>query len=177
MTSVTYTIPAVETGRLILRAPHRDDLQPMADFFATERSHYVGGPRDTFATWQSFVSRLGHWMLNGYGLWHLTEKATGAFIGWTGFIFAPGWQEPELGWTLFEQAEGKGLATEACRAARSFGAQRFGLDRVVSHIDPANSRSLALAERVGAVHECDSELMGKPCQNWRHPSVLNGEAA
>jgi RimJ/RimL family protein N-acetyltransferase len=172
MSAMTLPIPVIETERLTLRAPQLDDLKPMAAFFETTRSHMVGGPRDAAGSYTSLVSRLGHWVLNGYGLWHIDDKATGDFIGWTGMIFAPGWMEPELGWTLFEGAEGKGFAYEAATAARRYAARHFGLDGVISYIAPANSRSQALAERLGAQIEiAEAELLGKACQVWRHPKL------
>ena len=64
----TFTIPTVETERLILRAPHLDDLPAMTAFFATERSHMVGGPKNEFGSWELiWPNRLGHWALKG--LW------------------------------------------------------------------------------------------------------------
>jgi ribosomal-protein-alanine N-acetyltransferase len=169
--TTTFSIPSVETDRLILRAPHADDLPRMTAFFATERSHMVGGPKDEMGSWDSLVRRLGHWALHGYGLWHLTEKASGDFVGWAGMIYAPGWHEPELGWTLMEDAEGKGLAHEAALAARAYAAQHQGLNGVMSYIAHANDRSRALATRLGATYERDGELLGKSCQIWRHPQV------
>ncbi|MBE1285850.1 MAG: GNAT family N-acetyltransferase [Rhodobacteraceae bacterium] len=169
--STNFVIPSIETERLILRAPSAEDLPAMAAFFATERSHYVGGPKDEFGTWQSLAARLGHWAMNGYGLWHLTEKATGDFAGWVGMIFAPGWHEPEMGWTLLEHAEGKGFAHEAALAARDHAARHQGLDGVISYIAHANDRSRALAEKLGATFERDDELLGKSCQVWRHPKA------
>lgn len=169
--SLSFTIPSVETARLILRAPHADDLPRMTDFFASERSHMVGGPKDPMECWQSLVSRLGHWALRGYGIWHLTERATGAFSGWAGMINAPGWDEPELGWALMADAEGKGLAFEAATAARDFATRHQGLGGMISYIAHANDRSRALAERLGATYEREGALLGKTCQVWRHPRL------
>lgn len=167
----SFTIPEIETDRLILRAPHLDDLPAMTEFFATERSHMVGGPKDAFACWGSLSNRLGHWALRGFGLWHLTEKSSGAFVGWAGMIDVPGWAEPELGWTLMEAAEGKGLAFEAAQAARAYAARNQGLNGVISYIAHANDRSRALAERLGATYESEGELLGKTAQIWRHPRI------
>lgn len=167
--SLSFTIPSLETERLILRAPHADDLPRMTAFFATDRSHMVGGPKDATECWDSLVKRLGHWALHGFGLWHLTEKSSGAFIGWAGMINAPGWDEPELGWTVMDEAEGKGYAHEAARAARDFAAREQGLNGVISYIAPANDRSRKLAQRLGATFERDGALLGKICQVWRHP--------
>ncbi len=173
----SFTIPTVETERLILRAPHQDDLPAMTAFFKTERSYMVGGPKDELGSWDSLAKRLGHWALNGYGLWHLTEKSSGAFVGWAGMIFAPGWDEPELGWTLMEQAEGKGLGFEAAQAARHYAAQHQGLNGVMSYIAHANDRSRALAERLGATYEREAVLLGKKAQMWRHPHITVSKTA
>ncbi|NOD99375.1 GNAT family N-acetyltransferase [Ruegeria sp. HKCCD6228] len=168
----SFTIPTIETERLILRAPHLDDLPAMTAFFATQRSHMVGGPRDARECWSSLSNRLGHWALRGYGLWHLTEKTSGTFVGWAGMIYVPGWAEPELGWTLMEEAEGKGLAFEAASAARDHAARHQGLNGVISYIAHANDRSRALAERLGATLELENaELLGKHAQIWRHPQI------
>ncbi|WP_299666862.1 GNAT family N-acetyltransferase [uncultured Ruegeria sp.] len=167
----SFTIPTVETDRLILRAPHLDDLPAMTAFFSTGRSHMVGGPKDELGSWSSLASRLGHWAMRGYGLWHLTEKSSGDFVGWAGMIYAPGWHEPELGWTLMEQAEGKGLGFEAAQAARDYAARHQGLNGVMSYIAHANERSRALAERLGATYEREAELLGKKAQMWRHPQI------
>ncbi len=167
----TFTIPSIETERLILRAPELGDLPTMTAFFATERSHMVGGPKDEFACWSSLANRLGHWALRGYGLWHLTEKASGAFVGWAGMIDVPGWAEPELGWTLMAEAEGKGLGYEAANAARAYAARHQGLNGVISYIAHRNDRSRALAGRLGATYERDGELLGKKAQIWRHPQI------
>ncbi|WP_281955844.1 GNAT family N-acetyltransferase [Pseudophaeobacter arcticus] len=171
MTVLSLPIPVIETKRLILRAPHGSDLKPLAEFFTTERSHMVGGPRDAAGAWDSLVARLGHWSLHGFGLWHITDKATQAFVGWTGIIFAPGWQEPELGWAVFEQAEGKGIASEAASAARRYGAMHQGHDGVISYIRPTNARSRALAQKLGATLETLGDLRGTPCEIWRHPKL------
>ncbi|NOD36344.1 MULTISPECIES: GNAT family N-acetyltransferase [unclassified Ruegeria] len=168
----SFTIPTIETERLILRAPHLDDLPAMTAFFATKRSHMVGGPKDELGSWDSLVKRLGHWALKGFGLWHLTEKSSGAFVGWAGMIDAPGWAEPELGWTLMAEAEGKGLGFEAAQAARDYAARQQGLNGVISYIAHANDRSRALAERLGATLELENaELLGKRAQIWRHPQI------
>ncbi len=168
----SFTIPTVETERLILRAPHLDDLPAMTEFFATERSHMVGGPKDALESWSSLSNRLGHWALRGYGLWHLTEKSSGAFVGWAGIIDVPGWAEPELGWTLMAEAEGKGLGFEAAAAARDYAARYQGLNGVISYIAHANDRSRALAERLGATLELENaELLGQSAQIWRHPQI------
>ena len=171
MTSVTLNIPVVETERLILRGHRVEDLDAMVEFFAGDRNTYVGGKMERGDCWRAMLRGMGHWAMRGYGLWHIDEKSSGSFVGWTGMIFAPGWDEPELGWSLLEGAEGKGYAFEAATAARSHAAQHQGMNGVISYIAHANNRSMALAERLGAKFEREGALHGKRCQVWRHPRL------
>lgn len=169
MTAMTDHIPVLDTQRLTLRAPKKSDLPTLTAFFETERSHFVGGPRNADDCFSGLASRIGHWAIHGYGLWHVDDRKTGDFLGWVGFLNLPSWDEPELGWTMFAHAEGKGFAFEAARAARAYGAQELKLDGVISYIDPANDRSRALAEKLGATIERDGVVKGTPCHVWRHP--------
>lgn len=169
MTTFSVDIPEVETDRLILRPVTLDDLDEVAAFYASERSHFVGGPAERADVWRIIAYVNGHWLLRGFGYWAISDKSTGSCIGMCGFIFREGWSEPELGWQIYEAAEGKSIAFEAAQAARAYGAAHFGLDGVISHIDPVNARSVALAERLGARFERHGELLGKPCDIYRHP--------
>ena len=169
-------VPVLETGRLRLRAPRASDLDAHAAFMASDRARFVGGPQDRFRSWGGLLAQLGHWAMRGYGNWTVADRATDAPLGRCGFAFHDGWEEPELGWAVFAQAEGKGIAREAVLAARAHGAEALGLDGAISYIAPDNARSRRLAERLGAVHERNGTLLGRPCEVWRHPR-LQGEAA
>ncbi|MQQ08625.1 GNAT family N-acetyltransferase [Epibacterium sp. SM1979] len=168
-------IPELETQRLVLRAPRKKDFAAHVEFMASDRAKYVGGPQDRPDAWRGYCSGIGHWVLRGYGMWMIADKKDDTPLGRVGFIYHEGWDEPELGWHLYVHAEGKGIAFEATRAARAFGAQEYKLDGVISYIAPLNTRSIALATRLGARFERDGELLGKVCQVWRHPA--EGSAA
>ena len=75
MTTFTVTIPTIETERLILRAPLENDIDALESFYATERSHLVGGPLDRPNCWRLISGNFGHWLMRGYGMWHLHHKA------------------------------------------------------------------------------------------------------
>jgi RimJ/RimL family protein N-acetyltransferase len=168
---MSLTFPTLLTSRLVLRGPREDDFESHARFMASPRAAMVGGPQDRWQSWRGFLGILGHWALRGYGFWTITLKDDCTPIGKTGFIFQDGWLEPELGWQLYDGYESRGYATEAARAAREAGPRLFGLDNVISYIDPANERSRRLAIRLGARLEGDGTLLGKPAQIWRHPAL------
>ncbi|MCP5086132.1 MAG: GNAT family N-acetyltransferase [Rhodobacteraceae bacterium] len=166
------TIPIIETERLILRAPVENDFEPLATFFADEqRSAGFGGPLDRNEAWRWFASNIGHWELRGYGFWTIEERTRGAVCGITGVWYPEGWPEPELGWVIYANFEGKGIANEAAVAARGHAYRHFGLVTLSSNIFPGNSRSVALAERMGAVYERTYENVTHGTELvYRHPA-------
>lgn len=163
--------PVIETERLILRAPVPEDFEGYAAFFADERSKGMGRPLDRHQAWRAFAMEMGHWIFHGYGLWTVTDRETGAALGRCGLYDPEGWLEPELGWALHADAEGRGIAYEAASAVRRYAYEEMGRDRLISCIAPFNARSIALAERLGATHERDwTSPSGRQAQIWRHPS-------
>lgn len=174
-------VPELETERLRLRAPSDADFEPLAAFYASERSRFVGGPLPRGKVWRSHAALVGHWALRGYGWWSLEERASGALAGRVGLFYPEGWPEPEIGWTLFEGFEGRGYATEAARAARAHAYDALGWTTAISVIDPANAPSEAVARRLGAAPEADwtHPEDGWSARLWRHPPphALAGETA
>jgi len=167
--TISDHIPVVETGRLILRGPRETDFEPFAAFSASQRAKWVGGPYSRARGSGGFLNVYGHWALRGYGMWMLEHKDTGQTAGRVGMIYNDGWEEPELGWHNFDGFEGQGLAFEAAKAARSHAAQQQNLDEVISYIGPADTRSIALAGRLGAIHERDGVLLDHNVHVYRHP--------
>lgn len=167
-------VPRLETERLILRGPEGRDFDAVCAFMKdAERTKYIGGPAASdFDAWGGFCRLIGHWMWNGYGFWTLEEKATGQAVGRIGMINHVSWPEPEIGWHMFANGEGRGLAYEGALRIRQHAGQVMGLDRVISLIHPDNQRSRTLADRLGATVEAEGELLGEPCLIYRHPSVL-----
>lgn len=54
-----------------------------------------------------------------------------------------------MGYSLAEQAQGKGIMTEACRAGIDYIFQQVGLHRIMANYMPGNARSAAVLERLG----------------------------
>jgi RimJ/RimL family protein N-acetyltransferase len=57
--------------------------------------------------------------------------------------------EVEVGWEIVEGLRGRGLATEAMRAAIADAWKRTEADHLVAYIGPENAASLHLAEKLG----------------------------
>ena len=163
-------VPVIETARLRLRAPRLQDFDAWAEIFAGPAGPHLGGPFTRDEAFTEFAATCGLWLLRGHGVWTVEEKAAGAVLGFVLIGFEPGDQEPELGFLFTRAGEGKGYAREATEAARDHALGALGLASLVSYIDPCNSRSVRLAERLGARRDPLAEAaVGQECLAYRHP--------
>ncbi len=106
----------------------------------------------------------------GHGLWAVVEKCSNTVMGYCGFFKFPdicGQPEVEIGYRLGRAHWGRGYATEAAIAVRDHGFKALGFARLVSLIDPNNSASIRVAEKVGMVFEKEVMLEG-----YTHPDHL-----
>lgn len=164
-------IPTLETERLRLRAPTPADEAVYGAFLESPRAAGVGGPFRASDAFDRMAMTVGHWHLRGYGRWIVADKATDAALGLAGPFMPVGWPEPEIAWTLFDGAEGKGYALEAARAARKYAYDVLDWDTVISLILPGNTRSEALAQKLGCTPDgtYTHDRFG-PMTIWRHPA-------
>jgi RimJ/RimL family protein N-acetyltransferase len=167
--TLTLPIPTLTTERLTLRAPREGDFAAMLAFNDSPRAAFVGGGRDRQWVWRGLLANIGHWALRGHGFYSVDTKA-GDFIGRIGVIFHDGWDEPELGWHLFDGCEGHGYCVEAARAARHDYHARLSAKPLISYIDPTNPKSEAVARRLGAAPERETVFFDKTINVWRHPA-------
>lgn len=166
------TIPALATERLILRGPEAGDFEPLATFFAEDpRARGFGGPLRRPEAWRWFAGSIGHWALRGFGFWTVTGREDGRVLGICGLWQPEGWPEPELCWVAFAEAEGRGLMSEAAHAVRAHAHRVLGLPALCSNIYPGNTRSIALARRLGARLEHEQvNVRGEHELVFRHPA-------
>jgi RimJ/RimL family protein N-acetyltransferase len=115
--------------------------------------------------------------LNGFGRWIVADRATDAALGVVGPFFPADWPEPEIAWSVFAEAEGRGIAFEAASAARAFAYDRLGWTTAISLIAPENIRSAALARRLGCREDGthDHPVHGA-IPIWRHPGPAEAAA-
>ncbi|MEV8466246.1 GNAT family N-acetyltransferase [Fluviibacterium sp. DFM31] len=159
------------TERLILRRPAPDDWPTFQGWAMSDRAAMAGGRKDLGGAWRQFASVLGHWQIRGFGMWALTRPGDDTCFGMVGPWFPADWPETELGWILFDGAEGQGYASEAARAARRHAYDVLGWSTAVSYIEPDNLRSIAVAERLGATldPQAAQPKPDTPQLVYRHP--------
>ena len=146
-------IPRLVTERLLLRAPVHDDFLAYAALLQSDRASFMGGPFDKKSAWGMFCSDIAQWQLFGHGCLMLELPQDRKCIGQVGINHGPLFPEKELGWLLYDGYEGKGYALEAALAMRNWAFAICKLPTLVSYVDPLNTRSIALAERMGAVRD------------------------
>ena len=100
-------VPVIETERLRLRAPALPDFEHWAAFFASPRSAHERGPMGRRDAWRTWAGDAAGWLLRGYGPWGVEDRATGTYLGEVGIYQPESYPEPELGWFVVPEAEGR----------------------------------------------------------------------
>jgi RimJ/RimL family protein N-acetyltransferase len=158
-------IPRLTTDRLVLRPFVPEDVTELVGVHA-EESFWWYPLRAAMTTEQtvSFLQRtIARYDTDGLGIEAVIDRQTGAMIGWAGLAIPHFLPEVlpavEVGWRLSGPYRGRGLATEAGRAAVDWGFIAGGLSRIVSIYEPANLASGRVMEHLGFT----------PCLTTRQP--------
>ncbi len=144
-------LPTVQTERLLLRPRSRADLE---DCLAMDRdplvTEFIPGPWSDPPAHRAFViSRMESGFPEGLGYWSIFGLAQPeTFLGWV-LLLPYSASEVEIGWRLARSGWGHGYTTEAASAILSHAFETVGLDRVVADIDPRNTASVRVAEKLG----------------------------
>ena len=171
--------PVIETERLLLRPPRREDLDGWAELMADpENSRFIGGPVARAGAWRGMAAMAGSWALYGFGMFSLIEKASGRWVGRVGPWQPEEWPGTEVGWGIVKPAWGRGYATEAAVATIDWAFDNLGWTEVIHCIDPDNAASIRVAERLGAAKRGPGKLpppfdsynvdiWGQTLEEWR----------
>jgi RimJ/RimL family protein N-acetyltransferase len=149
--------PMPTTERLVLRAWRPSDRAPFARLNADpEVVEFLndGVPFTRAQSDELLDAILAHWEQRGFGLWCAAAREDPdtclGFVGLAVPSFLPSvLPAVEVGWRLARPAWGRGLATEGARASLRHAFGELDLEAVISIIDPANARSIRVAEKLG----------------------------
>ncbi len=149
--------PKLTTQRLVLRGPMEKDMQPMFDIHTDPdvMRYYGVKPYDTMEKSKKHLDWLTKLHREEIGLrWIITLKDEDTCIGDVGFY---DWEKKhsraEIGYILGKQYWGKGIMTEAIKAALDYGFNEMNLNRIQALIDPRNDASKRVAEKHGFQYE------------------------
>ena len=153
----------LHTPRLILRSWRDLDLAP----FAAQNANpgvmaYFERPLTTEESQAAITRYTNRQAADGFAMWAVERKQDQTLIGIAGIqriLFeAPFTPAVEIGWRLTPEAWGQGYATEAARAALAYGFTAHNLSEIVAIAVPANSRSLAVMERIGMKRDPEADF-------------------
>jgi RimJ/RimL family protein N-acetyltransferase len=151
-------VPVIETERLILRGHRLEDFEAMTEMWADPALIRFVAERKPFSReelWQRFLRYAGLWSVLGFGFWAVEERASGLYVGSTGFHdmkrdIKPSLEGlPEAGWALAAFAHRRGFATEMVLAMLAWSDRHLDAEKTVCIIDPENAASLRVAEKCG----------------------------
>ena len=102
------------------------------------------------------------WGERGHGMLAVLDRSSGRFLGRVGLKYWPQFQETEAGWLLRRDAWGHGYATEATRACVDWGFATLPVPCITAMIQPGNTRSIRVAQRLGFEPVREDVLLGEP---------------
>ena len=166
-------IATLETPRLLLRQWRDADLDPWAEMNADPRvMEFFPGVLDRAHAGQSAARMRERLERDGYGLWAVEIKETGAFAGSIGLNEMaediPVNPKREVGWRLAFDAWGHGYATEGAQAALRCAFDELGWDEVIAVTAAVNERSQRVMRRLGMTRDRAAD--------FEHPRVPEGSA-
>ena len=149
----------LETERLLLRPFGPDDLEAL---FAIQADESVArwlynDPRTLEETRELLARTIGGAALHGEGEWLSAAavlRTTGELVGdvslhWASEAHGQG----ELGFVVHPEHQGRGYATEASRPLLDFAFGPLGLHRVIGRLEPRNTGSARVLEKLGMRRE------------------------
>jgi len=157
----------IQTDRLLLRRWRQSDVAPYAAICADpEVMRYIasGAVRTLDQSRLQVLAFEQSWEEKGYGLFAVERLSDGQLIGFTG-LSTPNFLPEilpavEIGWRYSRSCWGMGYATEAARAALSFGLHDLGLLEIVSIHQVGNDASRRIMAKLGMTF--DRETV-EPC--------------
>lgn len=159
----------IETPRLILRSWKESDLDTFRKMNEDNDVMKFFLKKLSVEETDQFYNRIQlEFEQKKYGLYAVELRATGDFIGFTGFHytdfdtdFAPC---VEIGWRYVISSWGQGYATEAAKACLNYAKGRFDFKRIYSFTTLLNKRSENVMQKIGMTK----------VRHFQHPFVPEG---
>ncbi|MDU1230480.1 MAG: GNAT family N-acetyltransferase [Clostridium sp.] len=152
----------IETNRLILREYTLDDFDNLYEIVSDpETMRHYPKPFDEERTRDWIEWNLQNYKNYGFGLWVVTLKETGEFIGDCGIsIQNIDWELlPEIGYHIHKKYWRRGFGSEAARAVRDWAFENTDYNCIYSCMKYTNvgSYSTAIANGMRKVKEYKDE--------------------
>ncbi|MFB0610999.1 GNAT family N-acetyltransferase [Aurantiacibacter poecillastricola] len=168
--------PALTTKRFLCRAPTDADVDAFLPAFG-DSAHMRYWSRGPFATREELADYL---LDEKAGRSWVAEPSEGGAPVFRMFTSQNGPQVNEIGYIIVPGNEGRGIARECLSALFTHLFREEGVHRIFADVDPRNTRSNALLEKLGFTMEghlrhtmkthigwCDSYIWGLLADEWR----------
>ncbi len=162
---IPWTI--LETKRCVVRELSLDDLDGLFELYADDGIDAYTEPLYPYEEEKEFQRAYIENMYRyfGYGMWLVFEKESGKLIGRAGLEHREynDVVELELGYLIGRRYQGKGYATEVCKAILDYAKEHAGFERINTVIQDGNDISMALSRKLGfeqkEFYEVDGKIM------------------
>lgn len=150
----------LQTDRLTLRPVQPDDTPLFEAFYADPEVMAIRkyGVLDAGAAREQVEIMLRHWATHGFGMWVVEDKSNAVFAGECGLRWVEDKSDIELSYGFYPRFRGRGLATEAARAAVDYAVDVLGLARIVAFSRGDNVKSHRVLEKLGMVLEWRKQI-------------------
>jgi ribosomal-protein-alanine N-acetyltransferase len=166
-------VQGLRSARLLLRDWRDDDLPAFAALNADPEVMRWLSSTLTRAESDALAARIRAELAErGFGCWAVEVPGEASFVGFVG-LSVPRFEAAftpcvEAGWRLARPWWGRGIASEAARAAIAHGFGAAGLAEIVSFASAGNEASRGVMERIG--------MRRDPAGDFDHPALPAGHA-
>lgn len=157
----TIKMNCIRTRRMLLRPAGKQDLKQLHQVFSNPAAmqYWDSLPHSHPAQTAETLDRMiGTPLSRGEDF---IVEFNGRAIGKAGF-----WRFPKISFIFHPDQWGMGLATEAVTALVEHGLQKRKLPAITADVDPRNSRSIRLLEKLGFVESHREANTIKIGDNW-----------
>ena len=173
--------PEFYTERLLVRMPEPQDVPAVLRYFTDNADRFAPTdppkPEDFYTEkyWRERISKMHEaWEAEQALSLFLFQRETHHLVGTASFtqMFRGPFQACYLGYSIGGEFEGRGLMTEALRAALQYVFRDLNFHRIMANHLPENTKSAKVLQKLGFVVEGRGEHYLLINGEWR-PHILN----
>ncbi len=157
MLTETFTTN-INTERLQMRRFVTSDAESVFRNWASDPDVQLNYGEPVYETQESVSELLDKYIAKYdepyYYRWAVIEKSSGECVGQIAyFLVDPGNEFAEIEYCIGSSYQGRGYATEACKAVIRYGLEQIGLHKVQICCRTSNQKSRKVIEKCGFIYE------------------------
>lgn len=159
------------TRRCVVREMAPEDIDALYELYAPEEiTCYMEGLKEDRgreeAYIRDYITNVYHFY--GYGMWVVTDRATGKLMGRAGLshLEVEGEVQLELGYVIAREYQRQGYGYEVCQAILRYAREELSFGSIHCLIQAENRPSIGLAEKLGFAYDKTVLCNGKEMQRY-----------